>query len=190
MHSPAPQDTGTQPGHSSTRSWDTARAELYRDLGCRELVGRNVHKSRKKQSGHTRSCWSIPFSCPSGKKIKSLCGKSSITCKDLQDGHWKKDLGDTAATKDEKRGHVDAHQFLTGTGLKWKASRWPSTSNWSMNMAANWEQSWLPPLHLRDSLEKHRRNLKVIVKLYRTQAERVKVLSLHHDKQQNAQMLI
>lgn len=60
MNSPAPQDTGTQPGHSSTRSWDTARAELYRDLGCRELVGRNMHKGRKKQSGHTRSCWSIP----------------------------------------------------------------------------------------------------------------------------------
>lgn len=60
VHSPAPQDTGTEPRHSSTRSWDTARAELYRDLGCRELVGRNMHKARKKQSGHTRSCWSIP----------------------------------------------------------------------------------------------------------------------------------
>lgn len=60
VHSPAPQDTGTEPGHSSTRGWDTARDELYRDLGGRELVGRNMHKGRKKQSGHTRSCWSIP----------------------------------------------------------------------------------------------------------------------------------
>lgn len=118
MNSPAPQDTGTQPGHSSTRSWDAARAELYRDLRCRELVGRNTHKGRKKQSGHIQDPAGPSLPCLSGKKKVPEASVASPSLADFQDGHWKKDLGDTAATKDEKRGHVHAHHFLTGMGLK------------------------------------------------------------------------
>lgn len=68
-HSPAPQDTGTQPWPSSTRSWCAAMAELYRELVRREPVCRNTHKGSKKQSGHTRSHWPI-HSLPFRKKRK------------------------------------------------------------------------------------------------------------------------
>lgn len=111
VHSPgaAPREAGTQPGLSYTGISDAG--------SCWAETCTQVERSNLDVQDPAGPSLSLPF----WKKIKitrSLCGKSSITCRDLQDGHWKKDLGDTAATKDEKRGRVHAHQFLTGTGLK------------------------------------------------------------------------
>lgn len=91
----APREAGTQPGLSYIGIWD---AGSWWAATCTKVERSNLDIQDPAGS-------SLP--CPSGKKSsRSLCGKSSITCRDSQDGHWKKDLGHTAATKDEKRGHV------------------------------------------------------------------------------------
>lgn len=143
VHSPgtALWEAGAQPGLNyigirDAGSWwaETCLKVERSNLDIQDPAGPSLPSPSRNNKKSSRSPQSLAeiFRMDTGKKIWDI----------------------TARTKDEKRGHVHAHQFPTGTEMKWKASWRPSTSNWSMNIAANWEQSWLPPLHLETPVRK------------------------------------
>lgn len=109
---PAPQEAGTQPRPSYIGSW-------YAGSWCAETCTKVARSNLdiKDPAGPSSPC-------PSRKKEKktqygrSLCGKSSATGRGFQAGCWKQDSGNTAGTREEKGGHVHAHQFPTGARLK------------------------------------------------------------------------